>query len=291
MKVTAYCPGHITGFFLPCIHHLPLHTGSRGAGMCVDRGVTTTLIVEKGSGSAELFLNGERSDAPVMRTALGLMGAEEFDIVVESSVELPISSGFGMSAAGALSATLALAQVVGRTREEAFAAAHLAELTNGTGLGDVAALWRGGMTFRRTEGLPPFGRIDRLAGRLSIVAGVVGPIVRTADVLADDERRLAIDRVGRECYRALVRNPTPSTFFRTSRDFTLQTGLAGPSVIEALETLEGLGEASMVMLGNSVFARGDLEAIEEALSPYGPTFRLSLDNEGPRVVRTEGSLI
>lgn len=292
MRVTAYCPGHITGFFLPCMHKDPLRTGSRGAGLCIDKGVTTTLTVEEGAGSMELLVDGERRDAPVVRSALvDMMGNTGLDVVAESTMDLPASSGFGISAAAALSAAFAAAKVLGRSRDEAFAAAHRAELINGTGLGDVAALTQGGMTFRRIEGLPPYGRIDRLADSLSIVTGVVGPVIQTADVLEDEHRRRSIERVGRECYRALVRDPTPRTFFRVSKAFTLRTGLAGHKVMEALEVLEEVGDASMIMLGNSVFARGDLDAIERRLSRFGPTFRLSLDIEGPRVLEVEGSLV
>ncbi len=257
MRVAAYSPGHITGFFLPCVHHDQLRTGSRGAGMCIDRGVTTTLDVKKGTGRKEFVVNGVPHDAPVMRSALEeIAGHQDVDVAAEVTMDLPVSSGFGTSAAGALSAAFALARALGRSGEEAFAAAHRAELSNGTGLGDVAALTRGGMTFRRIEGLPPFGCIDRLADRQDIVAAVVGPMVRTSDVLGDPARRSSIEEVGRECYRVLARSPTPDMFFRTSREFTMRTGLAGPDVKRALEAVEGLGDASMIMLGNSVFARG-----------------------------------
>jgi len=292
MKVTAYCPGHITGFFLPCVHKEPLRTGSRGAGRCSDRGGPTASAIRPGEGSMELIIDGRPCDAPVMRSALeNIIGEGSYDITVDASLGLPISTGFGMSAAGALSAAFAMAEALGRTKEEAFAAAHRAELSNGTGLGDVAALSRGGMTFRRREGLPPHGRIDRLTDTLDIVAAVVGPVIRTSDVLGDPLRRKKIEYIGRECYRMLEKDPTPDTFFRTSRAFTMRTGLAGPAVMEALEAVDGLGDASMIMLGNSVFARGDLDAMEKELSRFGTTYRLSLDLLGPRVLSSEGSLI
>ncbi|NLT37948.1 MAG: GHMP kinase [Methanomassiliicoccus sp.] len=292
MRVTAYCPGHITGFFVPCVHEDPLRTGSRGAGICIDRGVTATLEVLPGDGSMEFIVDGVMRDAPVMRDVLeNLMGGGDFDIMVEASLGLPISSGFGMSAAGALATAFAMAEALGRTTEEAFAAAHRAELANGTGLGDVAALSRGGMTFRRREGIPPFGRIDRLTDALDIVAAVVGPVIRTSDVLRDPTKRKTIDSIGRECYRLLAKDPTPDMFFRTSREFTMRSGLAGPPVMDALEAIERLGDASMIMLGNSIFARGDLDAMQSELSRFGTTYRLSLDLLGPRVLSSEGSLV
>jgi pantoate kinase len=285
MKVTAFCPGHITGFFIPCVHRDPLRSGSRGAGLCVDRGVTTTVNAYPGSGRIEVTVNGVAWNAPVTLTAARTMlGKERLDIVIESSLGLPSSAGFGMSAAGALSTSLALAEVLGRSTEEAFAAAHRAELSNRTGLGDVAALSNGGMTFRRREGLPPYGRIDRIADSMNIVAAVVGPKLGTAEVLSDRARKAGIMQVGRECYEALARNPTSRTFFCASREFAERTGLASGRVAEALQAVHGLGDTSMIMLGNSVFARGDLDAIEQRWRVFGPTYRLSLDKEGPRII-------
>jgi len=189
-----------------------------------------------------------------------------------------------MSAAGALSAVTAGAELLGRSREEAFAAAHWAELSNRTGLGDVAALTQGGLTFRRREGLPPHGKVDRLASSLDIVAAVVGGGVRTADVLSNREGRERILKAGAESYRYLEDDPTVEGFFLASRQFTERSGLASPAVRDAMEAVKGLGHVSMVMLGNSVFACGNLDAIEERWKRLGPTYRLALDTEGPRLM-------
>lgn len=285
MKVTAFCPGHITGFFLPCEHEDPMLTGSRGAGMCVNRGVTTTVTSRPGAGRIEMFVDGTSGEAEVSRTAAAmLLGSERIDITVESFLDLPGGAGFGMSAAGALSTAFALAETLELPEEEAFAAAHLAELRHRTGLGDVAALTRGGMTFRRREGLPPHGQIDRLEYNGEIVAAVVGGNMRTADVLGDPERRRRIEEAGRRCCRELSMDPTAGSFFRLSREFTDRSGIAGERVLEALRAADGLGNASMIMLGNSVFACGDIDPIQERWAFLGPTFRLSLDNIGPRVL-------
>jgi pantoate kinase len=285
MRVTAFCPGHITGFFLPCEHENPMLTGSRGAGICIDRGVTTTVSSRPGSGRIDVLVDGVRGGGGVTATAVGLLlGNMDIDITVESFLDLPASAGFGTSAAGALSASFALADILGLPAEDAFAAAHLAELRHHTGLGDVAALSRGGMTFRRRQGLPPHGQIDRLEYSGDIVAAVVGGELRTADVLHDPRKRAEIVEAGTECLRKLDLDPTAVSFFTLSREFTERCGIAGERVREALRAADGLGMASMIMLGNSVFAAGDLDAIQERWAHLGPTFRLSLDLIGPRVL-------
>ena len=133
MRVTAFCPGHITGFFLPCEHENPMLTGSRGAGICIDRGVTTTVSSRPGSGRIDVLVDGVRGGGGVTATAVGLLlGNMDIDITVESFLDLPAIAGFGTSAAGALSASFALADILGLPAEDAFAAAHLAELRHHT---------------------------------------------------------------------------------------------------------------------------------------------------------------
>jgi pantoate kinase len=251
----------------------------------VDRGVTTTVDTCPGRGRIEVTVDGVAGSAPVtMSAARTMLGTSHLDVVIDSSQDLPSGSGFGMSAAGALSTSLALAVVLNRSREEAFIAAHRAELVNRTGLGDVAALSAGGMTFRRREGLPPHGRIDRVAGSMDLIAAVVGPNLGTAEVLSDQPMRSRIVQAGQASYEALARDPTPQTFFRVSREFAERTGLVSGQVGEALQAVDDLGDASMIMLGNSVFATGDLETIEDRWKAFGPTYRLYLDIRGPRII-------
>jgi pantoate kinase len=109
----------------------------------------------------------------------------------------------------------------------------------------------------------------------------------TSRVLGNEELRSRIDRAGRECYGSLDREPTVDNFFRTSRRFTDAVGIATPPVVSALKEIDAIGLGSMIMLGNAVFATGDLDALDRALRNHGPTYRLSLDIEGPRVLAIE----
>ena len=77
--------------------------------------------------------------------------------------------------------------------------------------------------------------------------------------------------------------PTLDNLFKLSRKFTEESNLASREVREALDTLKNK-QASMIMLGNSIFALG----AEESLSEFGETFILQTDTEGPRILtRTE----
>jgi pantoate kinase len=285
MKATAFCPGHITGFFQICEHKEPLRSGSRGAGICTTLGATSTVVSKKGNGDIEIYTNGRKSDAPVTKQALARMIlGRDIDLDVETLLDLPISQGFGMSAAGALSAALATAEILDAPMYAALEVAHEAEILHRTGLGDVAALSKGGVTFRRVEGLPPQGRVDRIRADVELVLAVVGPPISTPTVLSDQDARERINLIGKECVEGLEFSPSLANFFRLSREFAMRTGLATKQIEEALTEIDDLGPSSMVMLGNSVFASGDLDEQEKILSKFGQTFRVRVDWKGPRVV-------
>ncbi|MDD1768259.1 MAG: hypothetical protein LUQ27_06835 [Methanomassiliicoccales archaeon] len=285
MKTAAFCPGHITGFFEICEHREPLRSGSRGAGICTTLGATSTVTSRRGKGSMKVSINGEKNEAPVTKQALArLILGRDIDLRVDTKLDLPLGQGFGMSAAGVLSATLATAEILDAPLQTALEAAHEAEILHRTGLGDVAAISKGGVTFRRIEGLPPFGRIDRIRANVELVLGVVGPPISTPAVLSDPDARERINRIGKECVESLGDSPSLANLFRLSREFAMRTGLVTKQVEKALAEIEDLGPASMVMLGNSIFASGEIEDQRKVLAKHGQTYVAGIDWEGPRVI-------
>ncbi|MFP4170978.1 MAG: pantoate kinase [Methanomassiliicoccales archaeon] len=284
MRARAFSPGHITGFFMICDGHGLDSSGSRGAGACISLGATSEVEASSGTGRMEVLIDGQPSPAPVTRQALAyLIEDRTIDVRVETRLDLPCGQGFGMSAAGTLSAAMAMTELMGWEMEEAVTASHRAEVVHRSGLGDVAAIATGGVTIRRREGIPPHGLVERIPGDLELVLAVVGPEIHTSQVLGRDMRR-RINSVGEECLCALDDSPTLSNLFRLSRDFARRTGLITPPVEGALEAIQGLGPGSMVMLGNSVFASGELDEIQEVLSQRGECHRSGVDWKGPRIL-------
>jgi pantoate kinase len=64
----------------------------------------------------------------------------------------------------------------------------------------------------------------------------------------------------------------------------VKSGLANGRTLEAMNAASEHGMASMSMLGNSVFAVGDIDALEKILSGFGNTFRCSVDLKGPVIL-------
>jgi pantoate kinase len=245
----------------------------------------STVASKRGNGDIKVSIDGNKNDAPVTKQALARMIlGRDIDLKVDTKLDFPMGQGFGMSAAGALSATLATAEILDAPLQTALETAHEAEILHRTGLGDVAALSKGGVTFRRVEGLPPYGRVDRIQGDMELVLGIVGPPIYTPTVLCDRDARERINLIGKECVEGLEASPSLANFFRLSREFAMRTGLASEQVEEALAEIDDLGLASMVMLGNSVFASGEIEELKKILSKFGQTYRVRIDWKGPRIV-------
>ncbi len=285
MIIRSFCPGHITGFFQIVEHEEPLRSGSKGAGICVALGAKCLLEAKPGNGEIEVRLDGRPEPAPVTRDAImGLPGWETLDIDLSIEHELPVGQGFGMSAAGALAASLAVSAALGLGRSDAVSAAHLAEIKNRTGLGDVAALSVGGVTFRIKEGVPPHGLVKRIDGDPELVLCVIGRPISTAGTISDPEVRRKVNEVGADCVRRMAETTSLSNLMRLSRDFMLRTGLADPKVESAVRSVEDAGGlASMVMLGSSVFALGDVDRMAGILKGYGKVYCTGTDLLGPRV--------
>ena len=286
MRKAAFCPGHITGFFEICRSRDLLSTGSRGAGFCLTLGATSEVAATSASRqSIEVTINGRSGAAAVTKHALRhLAEGEKLKITVSTVLDLPVSQGFGMSAAGSLSASIALAEILGQRRQMAFEAAHIAEIERGGGLGDVSALHKGGITVRKKAGLPPIGKVVRIEGEPEVVLCVVGRKTLTKSVLSNPSKARKINMTGSRKINDLLKKPSIYRFMEMSAQFTRESGLASMRILEAMSAASKLGMASMSMLGNSVFAVGDTVGLVHVLSDYGDTYVCRVDTRGPRLL-------
>jgi len=242
----AFVPGHVTGFFSVHEDDDPTKAGSRGAGVTLSDGVTVRL--EPGDG---VELNGDACEFEAVERVLGALRSTAH-VVLET--DLPISSGFGVSGAAALGTALAANAVFdhGLSENELVTIAHGAEVQAGTGLGDVVAQARGGIPVRLEPGAPAHGAMDGIPATRDVEYLALGEL-STEAVLADDTTELSA--AGKQSLSALVAEPTPETLLYTSREFARETGLLTPEVRNVIRDVsEAGGEASMAMLGETVFA-------------------------------------
>lgn len=284
----AFCPGHVTAFFEVCEDADPRKKGSRGAGLALSLGVTTVARVrESPNASLEIHVNGKRTRAEVTEAAARkVLGDRSYEVKLLSETPLPVSQGFGVSAAAALSTTLALDDAIGlgMPRDELVALAHVAEVECGTGLGDVVPASLGGMDLRLQPGAPGHAEVKKFEVHRDLFLAVVGPELLTRSVIRDPAKVAAIDRHGGACVEAFAREPTLEKLFDLGNRFAEETGLASRAVLEVVRASRMFGRAAMAMLGNAVFAEAGREELATLYRKFGTIQRCEVDNAGARVL-------
>lgn len=267
MQCSVFAPSHITGFFVIKKHTEAVLTGSRGAGVTLDQGVLTRVVVEDGEGRLKIVVNGQiqnnqRFISSIVRDLLekriSPLNLGPFDIRIEHEHKIPVGSGFGVSAACALGASLGISCCLNLplTFNQACEVAHLAELELGSGLGDVMGEVHGGIVLRLKEGPPGWGQADHILAdkELYVISRTLGEI-ETADIINSPQYQDIINRAGSKLLKLLLKNPTPAQFMLLSRRFADETQLMDEELREIVEIMEeeSLG-ASMAMLGQTAFS-------------------------------------
>ena len=178
--VRTHSPAHITLLF--SIHDADSrasHQGSRGAGFCVEAGVSVAASISERRSSGQhqddfpgrvriRNLDGEllniQEELASHRMYLDIASmfretgsiAESDPVDLEIQLELPRSQGFGMSAAGLMAALEAYSELLEIYDMDLVSRlAHDYERARSTGLGDVLALSAGGVELRLEPGAPP----------------------------------------------------------------------------------------------------------------------------------------
>lgn len=271
----AFAPAHITGFFIVHEDSSPARTGSCGAGLSLDDGALTEISLSHSPG---IFLNGKSDEASTTAAVVRML--TDRPVRVETRLNVPVGGGLGASAAGAVSTALALNELLGleKTMDELLSAAHVAEVTSRTGLGDVAGMSSGGVEIRRKPGVP--FAVDHIpVPQMYIYYVHYGPI-STKSVLEDPREKAAINAAGGKCLKALLKKPTFPELMRLSRHFAVETGLISERALDAVEAVESHGGlASMAMLGDTVFA-----TIPDGLAGPREIRRAAINVTGPRLI-------
>ncbi|TLZ57425.1 MAG: hypothetical protein E6K15_03095 [Methanobacteriota archaeon] len=284
----AFCPGHATAFFEVHEDPNPRAKGSRGAGLSLSLGVRTVARVRDATrSSVDIIVNERRQKAEVTRRVVEkLTGSRSLEIKILSETPLPVSQGFGVSAAAALSTALALNEALGGglPRDELVAIAHETEVECGTGLGDVVPASLGGMDLRWKPGAPAYGEVRSIPVQADLLLAVMGPEIPTKSVLRDPAKVAAINRVGGTLVDEFSRSPTLERLFDLGNRFAEDTGLANRSILEVIHASRMFGRATMAMLGNSLFATGNSEQLATLYRKFGTLQRCEVDNEGARIV-------
>jgi pantoate kinase len=288
----AFSPAGISSFFEICDKTddgQPMmdleRVGARGGGFGIQKGVLTEVSVSEAKANwIRVFINGKLAPEAETTRAVSQMllsKSEEFcSVVVNHKVDVPVGAGFGSSAAGALTAGLALSKALELplTYNQIGRIAHVAEVQCKTGLGTVGPLMLGGCVITVEPGAPGISIIDRipLSDDYVVVAGVFGS-TPTKQVLASAEKRREVNRYGRRTLEAILAEPSVENFMACCLDFADKAGFMTARVrhlVKLAEKAGAVGEAQN-MVGEAVHAL----ALEENAGNIAEAFKHVLPNE------------
>lgn len=213
------------------------------------------------------------------------------EIRLDQFVETPIGSGFGASAAGAVSAVYAVAAAtnIKATKSELALFAHRAEIIESTGLGTVSVIYdSSGAGAISVPGEPGFAEfIDvEVPEDTRIVTGYLAPFDKK-DALSSKAVSEKINRLGREALMTFLADPTLDTLAREGERFSRNLGFESPEVKKMIGAAKASGASysSQNMIGYSVHALADSDAsgrVAKSLRDLSTSIRVDTFKIGKR---------
>ena len=279
----AFAPGNISCVFKVIRHTDPARMHSLGMGFTVTEGVEAIVSEYH---ETEVLFNGERINFPTVRAVVNRLTQNSgiASVKVDLSSPLPLGCGFGLSGAASLAVAYALNELLAADKDnEALAMmAHIAEVENRTGLGDICSQYHGGCLVKLKEGSPLTA--DRLPiAEQPIYYRYFGPI-QTSEVLGNRKQTLRINRAADVALNVLKTltdaQPSDDLFdacCAVSKQFSVESGLlSNARVIDTIGHIEAEGGvASMIMLGNGVFSTHPFQDAIETKLVHNPARLIS----------------
>ena len=304
----AFAPAAISSFFEihDSVNGKPISDlikiGARGGGFGLGKGVLTKIAVKEANCTAlTININGKKAPQAattraVIESLLSQLGTS-YEVIVDHKIDVPIASGFGTSAGGALTAGLALKEALNLplTYNQLGQVAHVAEIQCQTGLGTVSSLtFTGGCVLVVEPGAPGICQLDRIPMKPDyvVVAGFSPSNTLTKAILSDPEKKQKINQFGKKTLSAILSKPTLENFLDCCWDFSQKAGFATPKVRQLVSLAKQFGAlgAAQNMIGEAVHAvvhEEKAKAVAEAFKQVLPSENVlisRIDFQGARLI-------
>jgi pantoate kinase len=276
--------------------------GARGGGFGLQKGVSTKVTAkEAGNSMIKVFINSmPAAEAKTTRKMVEMLLSgitAKYDVTVEHQIEVPIGTGFGTSAGGALTAGLALKEALDLplTYNQIGKIAHVAEIQCQTGLGTVSSLTHtGGCVLVVEPGAPGICQLDRIPipQNYSVVAGFFKSNILKKPIFTDPQRKQVINRYGKKTLEAILAKPTIENFLESCWYFAEKTGLATDNIRQLVKLAKKAGAvgAAQNMLGEAVHAlvsdekAGEVAEAFKQVLPSEKVLVSKIDFQGARLI-------
>lgn len=281
----AYAPAAITNFFqISYSGGGASAVGATGGGYVLSKGTLTTATLSGKEGEISTVVNGDphynaRTTRRTVELLLGACAPEKPGVKLMQRVGTPIGSGFGASAASAVSAVYAVAKLLSikRPAERLALFAHRAEIIEQTGLGTVSVVYRAtgaGAIIRAGEpGKAKFTTVKVPKGT-RLVTAFLGPYDKK-DALSSSSITARINKLGSASLRRFLSDPKLEVLAEEGERFSKGLGLESPAVkkLEKVAKSAGASHASQNMIGYAVHALTDEDSSEKVASHLRQAYR------------------
>jgi len=251
--------------------------GATGGGYVLSKGTRTKAMLRQGNGGVvSTVVNGDpKYNARTTRRAVGLLLTSNprmfEELRLEQEVETPIGSGFGASAASAISAVYAASAVLGirKLKRDLAIFPHRAEIIEQTGLGTVSVVFDGVGAGAITEaGEPGYAKFlnVKVPRDLRIVTAFLAPYDKR-DALSSKQISEKINLLGGEALRGFLTDPSIDTLAQEGERFSRELGLESPEVRKLTDLAKSAGAryASQNMIGYAIHSLVDSDRSERVV--------------------------
>jgi|SRR3989338_1376392 len=253
----AFAPANISCIFKIYEHKNPRFMGSYGVGFTLNEGVVVDAAESK---RTEVVFDNESIKFPTVKSVIERLTRAKLRIYIRS--KLPLGCGFGLSGASALATAYAVNNLLElkKSDKELAIIAHIAEVENKTGLGDVVNQHFGGFCLKLKPSSyfivekKPINNLDiycRCFSKISTKSIISNPKLKYK---INNSASTALDKI-----KTLTKNNQKirlSDIIRISKEFSVNSGLLKDE--KTMQTIKNIeknnGNASMMMLGNAIFS-------------------------------------
>ena len=251
--------------------------GSRGAGICISKGVKVKTTATKGNGKISIISKENNLSSKLYQLVIELLTKKydevsEYDWIFTIKSDLPFGQGFGCSASGAIGAIICVLKLINKTEnifQNTITIAHRVERMMSSGLGDVVALAAGGIELRLEPGLPfppNKGQILGLEEDFPILlCWVKNEVKHTSEYINDEKWKKKISMAGESCVSKLNKKMDEKDFWdellKQAKKFSEKSGMLNDSnrnkIINIIETtlqeekIDSYWDVRLCMLGSS----------------------------------------
>ena len=272
LTAKAFAPGNISCVFVIRKNKNPAKSGSLGLGFTINKGATVEIknwdvnkrINNKIRKAANMenknivYFNNEKINFPTVNSVIEKLTGKK--VIVSIKSELPLGAGFGLSGASALATAYALNKLLKskKSKKELALIAHIAEVENLTGLGDVINQYYGGFLVKYKPSY--MFKAEKLPIKNKTVYYGYFSRLDTKKVISNKKIKNKINKAGLKSLSKIKKlnrgNINLKNLIRISKEFAMESGLLKSNEVKNM--VKGIeknkGNASMIMLGNAVFS-------------------------------------